>query len=251
MTRRKPKSAKPRFSYKPSAWGTTRAVFYIFMVTIMQITWPIRILIVAIPVAAYFTYPYYEEWSVWDEVFNTQVYNMTDETVGYFKTTQFDNQVRIGAGGAGPNSMVESTSDYVSQRVITLMWSFETENHAHTQIKRASDQTCYFRTVELPQRLKGQRILLIGVYDRDVLRIRWGNNGFIPTDIGHGAFSIADAWQHGSIPLSSNWRKNDPTNWPEKTTWNEAVDGPMMDALGAGAWSTVKADLAIPCEDQQ
>lgn len=249
MIRRKPKPAKPRFACKPSVWATTRAVFYVLWVAIMQITWPIRILIVAIPVAAYFAYPYYEEWSIWDKEFQTQVYNMNDEAIRLLRSTRYDSRVNIGVAGIHPNSMSDSYPNYTNTREITFEWNFNTRDHGHTEIKRRRDRTCYSKTIELPKRLKGQNVLLIGVYNRDVLRIRWGSNEFIPTDIIDGRYSNSDAWQHDSIPLASNWRKDDPTNWPEKTTWNEAVDGPKIDVLGAGAWLTVKADAAKPCEE--
>lgn len=249
MSRRKPKPKTPRPYYRPSVWAKIAFVFQIVFGVMMQLSWPVKTLFLALPIAGYFAYPYYEEWQVWNEEFETLVFNINDERLYNLNATQYDNQVKIGLGSALPNDTANARGDYTNQRTVTLFWSFGSRDHGRTRLTTPAERTCYYKTVELPVRKQGQKYLQIGIYNRDVLRIRWGSNGFISSSIRDGEFTEAEAWRHGIVPLSSNWRKIDPTNWSEKTTWNEAVDGPKVDAEGKGAWLTLRADTAKPCEE--
>jgi hypothetical protein len=249
MSRRKPKPKAKRAYYVPSFRDKAELILRLIWSVVMQFSWPVKIAILALPVAGYFAYPYYEQWQIWDEVFDTQVFNMNDEIMGGFRTLQYDNMVRIGAARIHPNGMSEAREDYTNTPRVRVFWDFATENHAHTSLKNLSQRTCYFKTLDLPERKKGQKVLVIGIYDRDTLRVRWTTPGDVVGEIGFGEYPAGEAWQHGIVPLSDNWRKDAPNNWPEKTSWNEAVDGPKVDAAGAGAWITVKADYSEPCKE--
>jgi hypothetical protein len=247
--RREARSRKDEF--KPTTAETAGNVQFLARYVIGKITWPVWAMLIALPAAGYFAYPYYQQWAVWDSTFETQVYNMSDEKLVGPRSERYDYQVRIGVPGVFPSDMTDGTEDFTNSRKVTFFWSFETTDHGHKTIDDITRRTCYFKALKLPERKKGQDYLMIGVYDKDVLRIRWSSNGDIGGGVGLHKYSASEAWQHGSVPLSSNWRKNDPTNWPEKTTWNEAVDGPAIDAQGAGAWLTAKADRAEPCKENE
>jgi hypothetical protein len=246
--RRNPKP--PRFE-PPTRGETLGAICSIAAELVRRTPWYVWVALVALPAAGYFASPYYQQWAVWDSTFETQVYNMNDERIGILNATRYDNEISIGTAGIFPNSMSNANRDYTNTREVTLFWDFETTNHGHTTIDDITQRTCYYKTLELPERKNGENTLQIGVYDKDVLRIRWGSNWDIAGDVALQKFPASDAWRHGSVPLSSNFNKNDPTNWPEKTTWNEAVDGPAIDAQGAGAWLTVKAERAEPCKENR
>lgn len=236
----------------------------------IRLPWYGKALIIVFPVAAYFAYPYYEEWRIWDQEFETQVYNMTDERLGSFRSVRYDTSVRIGVSGVWPNSESDAQGDYTNERMVLVRWYFSTKDQGRTDLLNIYGEekcgqlfghtvcqrekvkvpiTCYFRTVELPPRKKGENVLLIGVYDKSVLRIRWSNDGFIPNNIRDSGGRHDDAWKYGLVPLSSTWQTKDSNGRWKLTTWNEAEDGPKIDALGQGAWVTVKADSMKTCED--
>jgi hypothetical protein len=249
MSRNRRKSESRKDEFKPTTAETVGNAQFFVRYVIGKITWPVWVLLIALPLAGYFAQPYYEAWAVWDSTFETQVFNMNDERIGNMLSTQYDEHLRIGSAGAHPNSMSNAPDDYTNSRKITLYWNFMTRDHGHTRIEPHDKNMCYYKTLELPERKKGLDYLQIGVYDKNVLRVRWSANRWVGSDVGNGKYTAADAWRHGNVPLSSNWRKDDPTNWPEKTTWNEAVDGPAIDLKGEGAWITLKADYSKPCEE--
>lgn len=214
--------------------------------------WYVKLAVLVLPLAAWLAYPYYQQWSVMQEEFETQAYNVSDENLDEVRSIPVKSRsTYVMCPGASVNRSCDGGGNFASKRGVTLRWAFFSKDFGHTRIEKVTDRTCYYKSFDLPERKPGKNYLYIGVYGRDTLRVRWGDIRFIDTKIGTGKFNPEDVWSIGHIPLPVNAGEVDETGWPLPPRWNEVVDGPNIDAKGNGAWLTLKADYSKPCEDEQ